>query len=246
MFDSIGKFTIILILVFLVSCFFTVDVFAQDCRIIKMKGKVQLREAEGLPWREAKKGEFLRSDYELLTGKRSECTFGFGENIDRALTLKANSQMKIDDADIGKLKLAKGRVFSLLENMKEKSDFEIRTPTAIAGARGTGWTVEAKEEETAVRCFEGTVYVKGLDEEGNPVSNKDISEGTGVDVVSGEEIPEPVEVTKKERKQWNSFKDVVKDLIGKPIGKIVAIVDGVTSGAVEGYINDKSENPFGR
>ena len=55
--------------------------------------------------------------------------------------------------------------------------FEIRTPTAIAGPRGTGWIMGFIDDSTYVTCFEGKVYVIGLDEQGNTISKKDITEG---------------------------------------------------------------------
>jgi len=239
------KRLLILSAVLLAIFMFTTNIFAQDVRIMKVKGAVKVREDETKPWRKAKKGEVLDTNYELMTKKRAECSFRFGEDKDTAMTIKENSQIKFADVTTGKLHLAKGRVFSLIEKVKNPEKFEIRTPTAIAGARGTGWTMEA-DDQTAVRCFEGEVYVKGLDEQGNVVSDTEVIEGSGKKVYKGGEVSEEFKLTAKEKKEWNSFKDVIKDLIGKPLGKAGKALGGFSDGAIEGYLGDVGENPFNR
>ncbi|MFC1703208.1 FecR domain-containing protein [Candidatus Omnitrophota bacterium] len=234
-----------ILLAVLAVSIFTVTSFAEDVRIFEIKGRVMVRENEDQRWRKAKEGEHLDTNYELLTKKNAECTFSFGEKLERAMTIKQNSQIKIADIDAGNLELPKGRVFSLIERMDKEETFQIRTPTAVAGVRGTGWSMESGKQ-TSVRCFEGEVAVKGLDEQGNVVTDKKIEQGSGTEVAKGGEIAEPVAVTEKEKKEWNSFKDVVKDLIGKPLGEASKVVGDFSEGAVEGYLGDDGENPFGR
>ncbi len=219
--------------------------FAQELRIIKIRGKVLVREQEVKPWRKAQEGEFLFDHYELMTKRRSECTISFSEKFDKALTIKQNSQVKVVDVVAGNLELPKGRIFSLIEGVENPETFQIRTPFAISGPRGTGMSVESGEE-TSVRCFEGEVYVKGLDEEGNVVSEKDIVQDTGIHISESGEATEPFALTKKDKKEWKRFRDVVKDLIGKPIGKVLSVAGGLADGAAESIIEDDAENPFNR
>ncbi|MFH1360374.1 MAG: FecR family protein [Candidatus Omnitrophota bacterium] len=231
--------------VFLAVLFFSFPLYAQEYKIIKTKGQVLIREDESKPWQKAKKGYTLSENYELMTKRGGECTFAAGDTINKALTLKQNSQLKVSAESMGRLELIQGRVFSLIEKMDQGSTYEIQTPVAIAGARGTGWTVEA-DKDTSVKCFEGEVYVKGLDEEGNVIADKDIPEGSGVQVKEKGEIEKPFEVSKKDKKEWNSFRDIVKDFIGKPIGKVFNAFGGITEGVVEGYLGSEGENPFNR
>ena len=235
-------FLVVVLLVFA----FTSYAFASELKILSVKGQVLLREDEAQPWRKAKKDDTLRKNYELMTKNRAECTFTFGGELDGAITLKGNSQLKFTDTEVRRLNLTKGRVFSIIDKLDKNSSFEISTPVAIAGVRGTGWTVEA-EEETAVRCFEGEVSVQGLDQEGHVVTDTGVKEGSGVAVSKEGQIDDPFELTEKDKKEWMTFKGVIKNLLGKPLGKAMVAVGGLTEGMLDGYIGkEPGANPFNR
>src|SRR3989338_11241538 len=237
------------IVTFLIACiallFFSFPLYAQDYKIITVKGEVLLRQNESSSWQKAKKGDSFLKNYELMTKQGSECTFAAGDTVNKALTLKENSQLKVSPEAVGRLELMQGRVFSLIEKMDQDSTFEIKTPVVVAGVRGTGWSVEA-EKGTSVKCFEGKVYAKGLDENGSVVSDTDIPEGSGVQVREKGEMEKHFEVSAKDKKEWKSFKGIVKNFIGKPIGKVFDAVGGITEGMVDGYVGNTGANPYNR
>ena len=107
----------ILALALMMTFIFINNSYAQNLKIVDIKGEVLLRQRDVLPWRKAVMGEALYKDYELQTKKGSECTISFDDNLDKVLTLKENTQIKIEDVIHTSIKLSKGRVFSLLENM---------------------------------------------------------------------------------------------------------------------------------
>jgi len=210
------KRIIILATVFLAVFIFTANVFAQGVKIVDIEGDVLLKERVISPWRKAKTGEALHKNYELITKEQSECTLSFDDSLDKVLTLGENSRLKIADVISGNLELAKGRVFSLIEKIEEHETFEIKTPTAIAGPRGTGWSVYFGGI-TIVYCFEGGVFIDGLDEKGNKVSHKDIKAGSGVKVPKGGKISDLFGLTGKDKKDWKKFKGNLK---GKGTGQL--------------------------
>ncbi len=236
---------IAVILLFLTLSLTKTCLCAQELVILRTKGKVFVRNNENLPWHKAQKGDTLFDDYELQTKRKSECTFGVGKNIEQALTLKANSYFKITNLTFHRLELVQGRVFSLIKQFDDSASFEIRTPTAITGARGTGWSVESGDT-TSVRCYEGEVYVQGLDESGQVTSDQSLAEGNGVNVSQAGEADETFELTEKDKKEWMSVRNILKDFVGKPIGKIVATFGSVTDGAVDAYLGSDGKNPYNR
>ena len=54
---------------------------------------------------------------------------------------------------IMKLRISKGRVFSELKALKPGSTFEISTPQAIAGVRGTAWETVVDEVLLEIFCI---------------------------------------------------------------------------------------------
>ncbi len=90
---------------------------------------------------------------------------------DSILKLSPSSELHISEQLIGAngesstgLGLVKGRVRALLgRKLGAASRFEIHTPVAVAGVRGTDFEVWSNGR-TVVRCFEGRVAVRNLDE----------------------------------------------------------------------------------
>ncbi|MDP8266278.1 MAG: FecR family protein [Candidatus Aceula meridiana] len=222
--------------------------FAGEYQVIETKGEVFLRSSETARWRNAHKGDGLSDGYSLKTEKKSECTIGFGEKISRVFTLKENSQITISDLLEKSFLLSRGRLFLFIEKMDAGETFEVKTPTAIAGVRGTGWTVES-DDATDVKCFEGEVYVKGLDKRGNITTvDRSIKEGLGIKVAKEGVVGKDFFLLYQDKREWNNFKDVVKDLIGRPLGEAAKIFGGFSDGAVDAIVGRETdaENPFGR
>ncbi|MFC1668190.1 FecR domain-containing protein [Chlamydiota bacterium] len=63
------------------------------------------------------------------------------------------------------LLLAKGKVLSEVSRMNSKSSFIIKTPRAIAGVRGTGFSVSDDGILTTVMCWLGRVFLSDLSEQ---------------------------------------------------------------------------------
>jgi len=101
------------------------------------------------------------------------------ENSEIVLSeLSANYKTKRIEATIF---LRFGRLLSNIAQFVDKrSRFSVRTPTTVAGVRGTEFIVETTDaQETEVGVFEGKVFVGGIDEQGNLI------EGTEVAVTQG-------------------------------------------------------------
>ncbi|MEK7849389.1 MAG: hypothetical protein AAB213_01000, partial [Candidatus Omnitrophota bacterium] len=85
----------------------------------------------------------------------------------------------------GNIFLPEGRVFSLIKNLSKAEKFQIRTPTAIAGARGTSWATGFHGGQANVACFSDTAFVDGLDASGQVTGERDLPSGFSVDVGEG-------------------------------------------------------------
>jgi hypothetical protein len=105
-----------------------------------------------------------------------------------------------------------GRVFSLIEDIAKVEKFEIKTPTAVAGVRGTGESVEFSSGCTIVKCFESKVYVKALINQGNNARVQDLASGFGVKVCEGGELEEQFVIPDEDLIQWEEFISNVDDL----------------------------------
>jgi hypothetical protein len=201
--------------VVLLFVFFTIVIvpfaFCQIAEIIDIKGEVEIRKPGAIYWQVAQLHMLLAPNSQVKTARASECTLAFDEDLKNIVTIKANSLITIENVRPGKIFLPEGRVFSLIEQLSKYEEFIIRTPTAIAGARGTGWSTGAWEDGTDVKCFEDDVFVRGLDQQGNVTGEQDLFSGFGLGVGRDGGIGDPFGLTNRDRSEWRDFKDNAED-----------------------------------
>jgi len=204
---------IILAVIFL----FSASSFAQNlAKIVDLKGEVLVKEEITASWAKAKLNMYLNKDAQIKTGKNSLCTLAFDEELKNVLTIKENSEIKLESIKPGRVFLPEGRVFTLIDEIKKVEKFEIRTPTAIAGSRGTGWSVRALQNRiTQVRCYKNPVYVQGFDPQGNLTGETDLKDGTGLDVDPEGNLGEVFMLTSSDFSEWQEFSDYLGSLQGQ-------------------------------
>ena len=204
----------LLVFVFALLLIFPVCTFAQTAMIIDINGDVLVKKNSQSDWEKAGTGVSLDKNAELKTQMGSECTLVFDEERQSVVTIKENTQIRIDSIKPGNVYLPKGRVFSLIKNLSKIEKFQIRTPTAIAGARGTGWETGFGEGKSSVMCFDDTVYVSGLDANGNITEEEDLDSGFGLEVGAGGKLGDSFEIGDDARAEWNDFTNNVVNFGG--------------------------------
>ena len=135
--------------------------------INNIQGDVKVQKGGAGEWAAAKEGMFVKTGDAVKTGAKSSCVLKWGR--DNAVKIDPFSMMKIDrleknpamKADNSDLNLWTGKVYARAQKMSNaNSDFTVKTPTAIAGVRGTKLSVEVGgDDSTSVGCFEGSVSV---------------------------------------------------------------------------------------
>jgi len=194
------------LLVFLQIFFFVCVAFAQGVKIIDLKGNVEVKTKTGANWQTAKAGMILGKNAELTTQKNSECTLAFDEYLSNVLTVKENSNLKIESLLPAKVYLPSGRVFALIEDVKEVRDFKVRTPVVIAGVLGTGEGVDSSDKGSEVSCFEGSLNVQGLDAQGNPTGSQELDTGSGIEVGMDGSLGERFGLPPDAMAEWNEVR----------------------------------------
>lgn len=178
---------------------------AQQAQIIDIKGEVMVKETPASQWQKAKTAMTLGKDAEIETKENAFCAISFDKNNNKIVTLKQNTRVKIDRVEPGAVYLPKGRVISLINKMPAGEKFQIRTPTAIAGARGTGWITNFNGIVTLAQCYENTIFVQGLDDQGNPTTETDVSSGMETNVGRGGIVGDPSPLGDSDYSEWNDF-----------------------------------------
>jgi len=202
------------LLIFVLFLVLPVCLFAQTARIIDFKGEVMVKKNAATDWQDARKNLVLDKAAQVQTKAGGECTLAFDNDLKNIMTVKENSQIRIDSLKPGVVNLSQGRVFTLIKNLKQVEKFQVRTPVAVAGARGTGWETVNDNGRSLVSCFEDTVYVQGLDANGNVSDEEDLDSGFGLEVGAGGRLGDIFELGDDARAEWNDFTNNVGNIAG--------------------------------
>ena len=138
---------------------FAVPLFAEDAKVIGLTGKVMVKVDAASGWEKATVNMTLGKGAQVQTKRDAQCTLAFDAKGKNVVTVKNRSDIKVESVKPGKVFLSSGRVFALIKDASETKKFEVRTPTAISGARGTGWLTEYVNGKTSVQVFDDEVFV---------------------------------------------------------------------------------------
>lgn len=195
------------------SVFFCSSAYAQIAKIVSVEGSVSIKADATSQWQSAKPQMYLEKEAEIKTGAHATCILAFDENLSNTATIDENTTVKLEDLKPVHMRLPRGRVFILIDDeLSALMPFEVQTSTAVAGVRGTGESVECQGQETIVQCFEGAVYLEGIDSEGFRKRSQTLSEGSGAKIVSHGRIRTPFKISMEDYQTWYDHKIKIKDL----------------------------------
>lgn len=133
--------------------------------------------------------------YDLADEKDIEKEFDSGDKVfkiksgeESEVVLKTNSKLKYKrDGDDVVLDVLKGQILGTVNKLPEGRKYEVASPQAIIGVRGTKFVVDVKGDKTVVFVEEGEVEVSSPDKE----ESITLTDGEMV-VIVGDEFPEDV------------------------------------------------------
>ncbi len=197
---------IILFFSFLSICSYSL--FAQVAEIIEVKGSVFIKQEKASSWEKAEAEILLNKGSFVKTDKSSECILSFDDALENVMTIKENSRVSIESLLPVNVSLPQGKVFALIDNLYKVKDFQVRTPTAVSGVRGTGESVESGKSGSKFKCFKGRIYVKGTGEQGG---KKGLRQGWGINTGKGGEFGPLFKLGGSDYSEWRQFLEDVNN-----------------------------------
>jgi hypothetical protein len=140
--------------------------YAQEAELTSLSGDVQVFLKEANDYAPAQEGMSLEAGDKIKTGANSFAELSFNDVNTNIVRMENDTSMEIKFSGDEKLEMAEGEVFSSVGSLPSGSAFEIRTPTAVSGARGTDWTTKVTAEGTDVEAVEDVPYVRHLETDG--------------------------------------------------------------------------------
>jgi len=145
----------------------------------------------------------------IKTLKNSSCEIFFTDlaitllEENTQLTLKAIS--KTQNNKQANYFLNIGKVFSSVSKLKKNDSFNIQTPSAIAGIRGTEFLVNAENKSSEVAVYEGEVEVISLAEDGKVLGKQKIKKGLFLKLWKNKKPGKPLKLTARLKKLAKKF-----------------------------------------
>lgn len=244
--QSLSFYGLLAILV-LCSGFLRGVLFAKEkeATLKAVKGTVEVQRGGGGAWDAASEGMLLYAQDMVRTKLSSECQIVFvgGHNI--KMTALATVQIKAprkpnkkedpNSKPVSDAKVNIGKVFAKVKKSTGGSatKFEIATPTAVAGIRGTALALGVDESgATTCSVTEGTVAMSN--DSGEEVS---VSEGQQVTSDASGDLPDQSSpMSEEEKASWSSQKEWVEQVESEVEGKLEGtegtekITEGTTGG----------------
>ena len=216
--------TRLFLFVFLAVVLLPLCLFAESAKIIDLSGQILVKKEVSGEWGKAGLNMLLNKGAELETKQDAYCTLAFDRERKNIVTIKQNSMVKIESVEPGNVSLREGRVFALIKNLANNEKFEIKTPTAVAGARGTGWTVQYHNLTTTIACFNDKIYLQLLNQAGEAIKEVVIDHGTGALVDPKGILSQLSSLTGEDYQEWEDFSGYISDLINSIDNKNPAII----------------------
>lgn len=189
--------------------------------IVYLEGSVTVN-ISGAEWVSAEKNMALKEDSSIKTEDASYCDIAFDKDMKNIVSIGPNSEVKLGKA-LKQVNISKGRVFAELKALPAGSMFEVVTPQAIAGVRGTAW--ESIVGATAqFNVKDSTIYVKGMAEEGT----KDVAQGNSVVVDPSGWLGELKELTKEDAARMEAWSSRIASSLGPSAKNCGGLIEGFT------------------
>ena len=143
-----------------------------DVKVIAYIGDVKIIPSGGAETA-PQAGMVISPGSKITTGKDSSLDMAFDKNKKNLVRVGSSSQVVVKVTGDSQIELIDGRVLATLKGLKGGS-FKVKTPSAVCGARGTGWETETNGTSTDVAVFDDQVYVSGLNPDGTPMSGETV------------------------------------------------------------------------
>ncbi len=201
------------IAVFILICFFAVllstcSFAAETVKVATYAGDVKLYAGGALEASEIITDMQLKSGDRVKTGGESFVEMVFDVNKNNVVRIEENTDVVIMLKGSDKLELVDGTIFTRLKGLKKGETFQVKTPCAVCGARGTGWGTSTNQGDTTVTSFESKVFVRGLKKDGTPMEGMSwVNEGFLRNI---KKFEKPGKMTKASEKILSEMKNKMK------------------------------------
>ena len=155
----------------------TMPLIADKVIVLFVKGEVMVETERAGKWIDAAVGMALQKGENLKTGAKSWAEIGVVSDRENIFRVQEKTLVSLIDLAPIRVGLLKGEVRSLVQGLSPDSTFQIETPTAICGARGTGWDTKTDGKKLTADAHENSIFIRPVSETGQTGKEYTLDEG---------------------------------------------------------------------
>ena len=145
--------------------------------VLFVQGEVMVETERAGKWIDATIGMSLEKGENLRTGVNSWAEIGVVSDRENIFRVQERTLVSLIDLRPIRVGLLKGEVRSLVQGLAPDSTFQIETPTAICGARGTGWDTKTDGKKLTADAHENNIFIRPVSRTGQTGKEYTLDEG---------------------------------------------------------------------
>ena len=135
--------------------------------IVSISGSVEVLPSGEEEYQEAEEDAFLQVGDKICTGVDAYAELAYDEEGSNVIQVGSDTSCLFTLEESEKIELLEGEIFATISELPAGSSFEIRTPTAVSGTRGTDWATKVDKDGTKIEALDGNPYAKGFKKDGS-------------------------------------------------------------------------------
>lgn len=178
-----------------------------EAELLSLSGEVSVRRAGQTDWSAVSEETLFSEGDTVRTGKNASAELSIDEEDNILASLGENTTAILRGKALERIELSGGRIRSLVKKLEKGSGFEIKTPTIVAAARGSGWDVDYDGESTTVKAFEDNISVESIDEMGRVSRAVSLDQGFQISVNRQRKFSDRKPIQAADKYKWKKWKD---------------------------------------
>jgi len=208
------KFAITVLFTLVLASGFVFAESGSSVKTFNVSGKAEYLKKNTTDWAALSTGMLLYSGDSIKTHEKSGVEIAFDKRKKNVVQISADSHVVLKLTKEEKIELVDGEIFALIKSIPRGSKFEVRTPAAVCGARGTGFGAKTGKNKTVVSSYEHDSYAKGIGKDGKIMEdNLTVKQGFKTIVKKFQKPSKPSKIGSWNYGKWHSWKDNLDDRI---------------------------------
>ena len=174
-----------------------------------ISGNVMIKKGGTQNWVNANRDVSVGDGDIISTKAKSAAEIQFGKESKNILAAKSSTTLELENISYEgdkSVKLKKGKLLALIEQLDDDSTFEVKTPTAVCGVVGTGFETDVQADATTLKVYEGKVYLKNTGFSGM-IRKESIASTGDIVIIEGSSPPKKIgTLDETDIESWQAWK----------------------------------------